>query len=149
MNSKETGLRRYLLLPVPGRPYEWRKINNELEEIILSQKDWSLARDVVTFFFPHTPDFMNENQEGCLIGRELIGPPKEIDPPFVALDWQNQELDYYPVEVKTWDDLFDQAQLIWEKRAAKNKTESRWFFEWQRELDPGKLAFIGQVAFYS
>jgi hypothetical protein len=149
MSLRETGLRRYVLLPIQGRPYEWRESNQQLEELVTSQKDWSLARDVVTFFFPHTPDFMTANQEGCLVGRELIGPPKDVIPPFVSLDWSNQELEFYDVNPESWDDLFEQVQTLWEKRASLMKTESQWIFEWQRELKGGELRLIGQVAFYS
>ena len=149
MSLRETGLRRYVILPVQGKPYDWRKINQELEELIVGQKDWSLARDMVTFFFPHTPDYMTAHQEGCLIGREFIGPPKEVIAPFVSLDWDNKELEYYSVSVKSWDDLFDQVQALWEKRASAMKAESRWVFEWQRQLTANEVALIGQVAFYS
>ncbi|GEM_PF-6909039 len=149
MNLRETGLRRYVLLPVQGRPYQWREINQKLEELVTSQKDWSLARDVVTFFFPHTPEYMRANLEGCLIGRELIGPPKDVVEPYVALDWDNKELEYFDIKLKSWDDLFDQVQELWQKRASETKTESRWIFEWQRELNANESKLIGQVAFYS
>jgi hypothetical protein len=149
MSMRETGLKRYVLLPVQGKPYQWRELNQQLEDLVTGQKDWSLSRDVVTFFFPHTPDFMKANQEGCLIGRELIGPPKDIVEPFVALDWTNQELEFYEVNPKSWNELFEQVQVLWESRAVQMKSGSRWIFEWQRELKANELGLIGQVAFYS
>ncbi len=148
MSLIETGLRRYLLLPVQGKPFQWRELNAQLEDFIVSQKDWSLARDVVTFFFPHTPDYMLSHQEGCLVGRELIGPPKEIPAPYVSLDWVGEELEFYPITIDSWDSLFSEVQTLWEKRAQMMKTESRWLFEWQREIRGGELKLIGQVAFY-
>lgn len=148
MSLIETGLRRYVLLPLQGKPYQWRELNNELEQFIIGQKDWSLARDVVSFFFPHTPDYMLAHHEGCLVGRELIGPPKDVPAPFMAMDWVGKELEFYPVHPSSWEDLFEEVQKLWEKRAQMMKTESQWIFEWQRELSGPELRLIGQVAFY-
>lgn len=115
---------------------DWSVLSGKIDQVIEDQ-GFELGGQDIYLEFSQWPK-LNE----VMIYRSVIGPLKEIDPPFKLQDWESAAIESFPLQSMDWPELFEEITQI---RGA-SQLGSDFILKFSRRFND-ELVFNKQVLF--
>ena len=135
MNSLLPNL-RWLCLPSDNLGQDWFQKARSIDQV-LAQEGMDLAEETTFLLFSNAPSDILEGIGECVIARAVIGPKKNLTPPWMIQDWRAAPVWREVLQGQTLTEFLENAE---ERRLKANKIERSFaepfILSVRRHLDP-------------